>query len=604
MARLTVLVVDRQADRRKELARGLASYAYEVVTAGDADEGQRFADGLSPDAVVIESALALASRPEGAGEAEPRPLLIRLADAEDETLSEEAGPVVVTGGLEREAIVRKIRTALLGSELGLAPDGRLEVLEGDLLALPLLELLPRLQRFVVSGRVLLDDGEITLDDGEVVAAHAGRAHGTKAFTRLARAASGRFRVLFGVPAVAREISQDTLSLMALAMEDQAHFVEACAQLPDLASPLRLVIGPAFFATQFTPGQQVVLAGAHDGGTVWAVVDRIPEPDGTVLAGIAQLLGLGLVQFDDPEPKVRIVTDSTADLPPEIAEKNRIHVVPLSVVFGKELIYKDGIDLRPAAFYEMLRDRKRGHPGTSPPTQGEFAAAYRQIIGRSDIVSVHISEKMSKTVVHARAAAAEGAGEFARLRGEGDAPVVEVADGAQVSVGLGLMAVIASRLAARRVDAGEIRKLIEAMRSRFHLLFVVDTLEYLARGGRIGQAQAWIGGLLGIKPILGLAGGEVVPVDRVRGGANAQLRLVALLKERVDPGRPVVAGIGHGAAPEWARRMRTLLEESFQIVELLETEIGPVVGTHVGPGCVGAAVFQPTEDELAMIAPTP
>ena len=296
----------------------------------------------------------------------------------------------------------------------------------------------------------------------------------------------------------------------------------------------------------------------------------------------------------------IVVDSTADLPPAMAEQYRIQVVPLSVLFGKE-IYKDGVDLRPAAFYELLQERKRTHPETSPPTKGEFAAAYRQIIGRSDIVSVHISEKMSKTVVNARAAAAEGANEFAGARATA---AIEVVDGLQVSTGLALLAVIAARFAQRRIEAAEIRKRIEAIRPRIHLLFVVDTLEYLARGGRIGQAQAWIGGLLGIKPILGVRGGEVVPVDRVRGGSNAQRRLVELLKEQVDPGRPVIAGIGHAAAGEWAGRLRALLREAFEIAELIENEIGPVVGTHVGPGCVGATIFQPTEDELALLtAPT-
>ena len=596
MARLTVLVVDRREDRRKQLARGLAAYAYELVTAADGDEGQRFAQGLGPDAVVVEAGLAGALPPAG-GAAGTGVLRIVLDDGEEYAGD---GPVVAAAGLAPEAIVRKVRTALLGRELGLAADARLEALEGNLLALPLLELLPKLQRLVVSGRVLLGDGEVTLDEGEVIAARTGAVRGAKAFARLARTTFGSFRVLPTAPGAAREIAEDMLSLMALAMEDQARFAGACARLPDLASRLRLVIGPAFFTTPFTPGQQGVVAGAHDGGTIWDVVDRVPEPDGTVLAEIAHLHEVGLVALDAPEIKVRVVTDSTADLPFEVAEANRIHVVPLSVLIGQE-IYKDGIDLRPAAFYELLQDHKRGHPQTSPPTKGEFLASYRQVIGRSDVVSVHISEKMSQTVARARAAAAEGGDDFQRLRGDGTAGL-EVVDSLQVSTGLALLAVIAARLAMRRLGASEIRARIEAMRPRIHLLFVVDTLEYLARGGRIGQARAWLGALLGIKPILGVVNGEVVPVDRVRGGANAQPRLVALLKERVDAGRPVIAGIGHAAAPEWAVRLRSLLHDSFKVAELLENEIGPVVGTHVGPGCVGAAVFQPTADELGLIGP--
>ncbi|HQU33544.1 MAG TPA: DegV family protein [Thermoanaerobaculaceae bacterium] len=597
MARWTILVVDRQQIRRKDLARGLGSYGYEVVTAADGDEGKRFAEGLSPDAVVVEADLA--GPVLAAADGEAGPLRIVLDDAE-EAATAGPGPVVAVAGLAPEAIVRKVRTALLGRELGIPADARLEALEGNLLALPLLELLPKLRRLVVSGRVLLGDGEVALEEGEAVAARAGSVRGAKAFARLARTTFGSFRVLLGPNGGPREIAEDMLSLMALAMEDQARFTEACGRLPDLASRLRLVIGPAFFATQFTPGQQGVLAGAHDGGTIGDVVDGASEPDGVVLGAIADLHEIGLVAFDEPEIKVRVVTDSTADLPPDVAEKNRIHVVPLSVLFGKEF-YKDGIDLRPAAFYELLQDHKRGHPQTSPPTKGEFLAAYRQVVGRSDVVSVHISEKMSKTAAHARAAVKEGSDEFRTLRGDGT-PAMEVVDSLQVSSGLALLAVIAARLAMRRLEASEIRARIEAMRPRIHLLFVVDTLEYLARGGRIGQAQAWFGGLLGIKPILGVVNGEVVPVDRVRGGANAQARLVALLKERVDAARPVIVGIAHAAAPEWAARLSGLLHGAFEIAELLESEIGPVVGTHVGPGCVGAAVFQPTEDELALVAP--
>src|SRR5664280_821367 len=208
MARLTVLVVDRQEIRRKELARGLASYAYEVVTAADGDEGQRFAEGLSPDAVVIEAALAGPVMAAVAGEAGPLRILL---DDGVEAPDAGPGPVVAVAGLAPEAIVRKVRTALLGRELGIPADARLEALEGNLLALPLLELLPNLRRLVVSGRVLLADGEVALEEGEAVAARAGAVRGAKAFARLARTTFGSFRVLVGPAAVPREIAEDMLS---------------------------------------------------------------------------------------------------------------------------------------------------------------------------------------------------------------------------------------------------------------------------------------------------------------------------------------------------------------------------------------------------------
>jgi len=136
----------------------------------------------------------------------------------------------------------------------------------------------------------------------------------------------------------------------------------------------------------------------------------------------------------------------------------------------------------------------------------------------------------------------------------------------------------------------------------HVLFVVDTLDHLVRGGRVGKAQALVGRALGVKPILGLVDGEVVAVDRVRGGRAAHPRLVELFAQRLRPGEPVVVAVGHAKAPLWADRLRALLAERFVVSELLVSEIGPVVGTHAGPGTVGAAIFQPQGDEPQLLAP--
>jgi len=180
----------------------------------------------------------------------------------------------------------------------------------------------------------------------------------------------------------------------------------------------------------------------------------------------------------------------------------------------------------------------------------------------------------------------------------------VRDSFQVSAGLGLLTLCAARMARRNLPAAEIVRRVDEMRARFHLLFVVDTLEYLARGGRIGKAQALLGGLLGIKPILGVVAGEVAPVDRVRGGKAAHTRVVELFKERVDVSRPVMIGLAHASAPIWAERLRSLLQQNFIASETLASEIGPVVGAHVGPGCVGAVMFQPTDEESPLVAPLP
>ncbi len=599
MARATVLVVDRQEGRRRDVARGLASFGYEVVAASDLAEGQRYATGLNPDAIVAEAALAAVSAPGPAG-GPGAPSVHILLCASDESPEIPGALAVSTAGLASESLLLAIRTGLLAHELGLACGPRLEAIEGSLQTAQLLDLLPRLQRAIATGRVLLGEGEILIQDGEVIASGVGALRGVKAFVRLARTAAGTFRIVLGPAGVAREIPQDLLSLMALAMEDDAVFDEASAALPDLASRVRVTIGPSFFATQFSPIQQRVLGVVHDGGTVWDVVDQVPEPDGAVLAEIVRLGELGFLELDPPDVKVAIMADSAADLPAELAERHRIRVVPLTVLVGRE-IYKDGVDLSAAALLEILEHRKGAQPETRPPTRGEFLAEFRRILARNDLVSVHISGRLSETVEHARAAAEEGREDFQRLRGEGTA-VVEVVDSLQVSVGLGLMAVFAARMAARRLSAGEIRQRLEALRPRVQQLFVVETLEHLARGGRIGKARSWFGGLLGIVPILGVVEGEVTPIDRVRGKDNALPRMVALLGGKVAADRPVLLAIGHAGAPAQAVRLRSLLHDALQVAEVFEAEIGPAVSVHVGPGCVGAAIFQPTDDEAALIAP--
>ena len=609
MARPTVLVVDTQEQQRKELATGLAGFGYEVITAADGEEGKRFAVGLSPAVVVVEAALREAVCPEpspaagaGGGEAK-RPICVALV--EEETVAEdqaEVGPTIATKGLASADILRRLRTLLVGREIGLEASAHLDSLVGDFQALPLFELLPALERAVVTGRLGVGEDEVALREGTVVAARSEKARGVKAFCRVARRAEATFRLTLGTVEVAREIEKDLLSLMAAAMEDQHQLTEASAALPDFASTLRLEMGAAFFATQFTPSQQLVLGGAHDNATLWSVLDAVDLPDGAVAQEIAHLHDLGFVEFSEPEARVCIVTDSTCDLPHEVALRNQIHVVPLSVIVG-ETIYKDGVDLTPGAFYKLLQSKRQPYPRTSPPTMGEFLTHYRLVAATRDLVSLHISEKMSQTVVNARAAVEDGRAEFVRSRADG-VVALEVLDSGQVSLGLALMAILAARMAQRRLPAAEIRSRLEQMRPRFHLLFVVDTLDYLARGGRIGKARAAFGGLLGIKPILGLVDGEVAPVDKVRGGKAAHPRLVELFKKRVDATKPVFVGVGHAAAPVWADRLRTLLKESFTISEIIDVEIGPAVGTHVGPGCVGAVMFQPTDEEGALFAVAP
>ncbi|MFN3413069.1 MAG: hypothetical protein ACK42L_03305, partial [Thermoanaerobaculum sp.] len=320
MARPTVLVVDSETHRRQELSQGLASFGYEVVAAGDEEEGRKFALGLGPQVVVADAKLGGFGDATILGEfaAEGKPLLILLVESEAaaEEVPEETY-AVPTQGLTTKALLRKLRTVLVGKEVGLKADERLESLLGDESALAFFDLLPLLQRSVVTGRVLFAGGEVALEGGEVTAARLGPARGVKAFARLGRVGHGTYRVLLTLPGAEREIREDLLTLMATAIEDQHTFNELVPQFPGMEARVQVVMGPGFFATQFTNAQQQILEASQDLPPLRELLDRVPFLDGQVMAELVRLKELGFVTFAEPELKVQVVTDSTSDLPFEL-----------------------------------------------------------------------------------------------------------------------------------------------------------------------------------------------------------------------------------------------------------------------------------------------
>lgn len=602
MSRPSVLVVDPEASRRREVSHGLAGFGYEVIPAIGAEEGRRYAASLGPGIVVAPAALArgedgaLAERFASADPtAQQTLLLLGKADEEGKDLPEDV-LFLKADGLPPEDLVRRIHLVLLGREMGIEPDADLESLVGDLALLPFLELLRATHKAQLTGRIVCAGGDVALEKGEVIAASAGRTRGIKAFLRLSHLDAGPFWVrLRQASGVEREIQQDLTSLIFLALEDRVH------DAPDPRARVRVQLGPAFFETRFTPRQQELLAVLPGCGTVGRLLDAMPATDGEVVRDLLGLREMGIVTLEEPEELVRIVTDSTSDLPLETARANGIQVVPVLVLFG-DRVYHDGVDLKAKEFYELL-EKGPAHPRTNPTPKADFDDVYRKLAPRKDIVSIHVSEKLSQTVVHAREAVEQGLPLYQEMRGQAERVSLRVVDSRSVSLGLGMMALFASRLARRGIEPDAIVDRLEAIRERMHVLFVVDTLEYLARGGRIGKARAIMGNLLGIKPILGVVDGEVVPVDRVRGGRAAHPKLVDLLRGKIDPKRPVMAAVAHARAPVWADRLRGLLEKSFQVKEILIGEMGPVVVANAGPGTVGVALFQPTEEELEAIRET-
>jgi DegV family protein with EDD domain len=270
----------------------------------------------------------------------------------------------------------------------------------------------------------------------------------------------------------------------------------------------------------------------------------------------------------------IVLDSTADYPEGPERFPNWRVVPLYVLFGDES-FKDYLELSPIDFYARLRSSKE-MPSTSQPTPGDFLATYEELGAYDRILSLHIPQKLSGTVESARQAGeALGGGK------------VRAIDSGTVSAGLALLALAVQR----RLDAGttdeEIDALVERSRHENRVIFTVDTLEFLQRGGRIGKAAAMAGTLLNIKPILEIEGGEVVPVKRVRGAHKAFMEFVEAF-EAGSVDRPSLrVGIAHADAPERVVALEELVRRTRPQAQIeVETTLGAVVGTHSGPGCVG------------------
>ena len=276
--------------------------------------------------------------------------------------------------------------------------------------------------------------------------------------------------------------------------------------------------------------------------------------------------------------IRIVTDSTAYLPDDVVERHGIEVVPLHVVVGGQ-DRVEGRDITPEQVAAALREYTIVTP--SRPTPQVFADTYQRLAdeGATAIVSIHLSSQMSGTVEAAQLAAA-------------DAPVpVEVVDSETIGMAMGFAVVTAAETAA---GSGDVAAVLEAVRTRLApsgVLFYVDTLEHLRRGGRIGAASALLGSALAIKPILAVRGGRIVPVEKVRTSSRAVARIIAMVVEHVEKvGRVVDVAVHHldaaARAEQIAAELRTVVPGSPRVVVV---EVGAVVGAHVGPGTVAIAV---------------
>ena len=275
-------------------------------------------------------------------------------------------------------------------------------------------------------------------------------------------------------------------------------------------------------------------------------------------------------------RVAIITDSSAYIPVDYMKEYPIYVVPQVLVWGGET-FEDGVDILPSIFYSRLQGAKV-MPTTSQATPGSFQKIYNRLLQENyEILCILISEKLSGTISSATQAKELFPG----------API-EIVNSESTSMGLGFQVLAVARAAASGASLEQCKALAETSRKHTGVIFTVDTLEFLHRGGRIGGAAVFLATALNIKPIMELKEGVIEPIERVRTRRKALERLVELIEERAGGRKPLRLATLHANAAEDAKRLLEIASQKLGAAESILSEVSPVIGTHAGPGTVGLA----------------
>ena len=276
-------------------------------------------------------------------------------------------------------------------------------------------------------------------------------------------------------------------------------------------------------------------------------------------------------------RVAIITDSTANIPNELCSRYRIQVVPQVLIWGEETLL-DEVDITASQFYERLKASDQ-LPTTSQATIAAFVELFSpQVEAGTPILAILISTELSGTIQSAEQAKKEFPG-----------AKIEIVDSRSASMELGFQALAAARAAEDGKSFSEIVEIARHAKEHTGVMFVVDTLEYLHRGGRIGGASRLLGTALNLKPLLYVNNGRVESLENIRTKGKALIRLLDLIEERIsEGGKPIRIAALHAACPEDGQQLLDRATQRFRPTEAILSVVGPVVGTHVGPGTLGIA----------------
>ena len=279
--------------------------------------------------------------------------------------------------------------------------------------------------------------------------------------------------------------------------------------------------------------------------------------------------------------IKVVTDSTCDLPQEVAEQWGITVVPCTVVFDDQ-VYKDGIDMGPDEFYGRLVSSPR-LPTTAQPSVNDFLEVYKPLYDEGhQVVSIHVSAKLSGTLNSAMQARES-------LQSAGGPGSIETIDSQLASAALGLLALEAARMVKNGSSYDQVVTGVQSLLPNTYAYFLVDTLEYLQKGGRIGKASAFLGSLLSVKPILMCRDGQAAPVERPRTRQKGLERMVELVRSRAPASSLAIV---HSTTPDEAEALKERFSDLVPEEEIVMARFGPVLGTYLGPGALGLGIVCP------------
>lgn len=274
-------------------------------------------------------------------------------------------------------------------------------------------------------------------------------------------------------------------------------------------------------------------------------------------------------------KVAIVTDSTAYLPPEIIQQYNISITPLSVIWGND-VYRDGVDILPDEFYKRLSNSKV-MPTTSQVTPGVMQSTFESLLEQGhDVLGIFVSSKISGTFQ----SAVQACGMI-----QGAENKIALVDSLWTTMALGMPVLTAARAAQAGENLSGCQKVAENACKHIGVLFAMETLEFMRRGGRIGGAQALLGSVLNIKPVLEMRDGVIEAVDKVRTKQKAIQRVVDVVAERIKGKAPIRLAVTHANAEADARSLLELARKELNPVETFFCPLSPVIGTHTGPGTV-------------------